>query len=99
MPMWADFAVGVASVVEYLVFGAWGIRTILDDKVFNTVVALGRNFPFPTEREVAVFIFCDDLAAGDSSDLPEDTSFDLPAWTWIRVGTELSEVTKVFAVE
>ena len=75
----ADLAVGVADVVEHLVFGAGRGGAGFGDEIFNAVIAGEREFPFPGELEVVKFFLGDELGAFDFGDGVERAVFDFPA--------------------
>ena len=99
MPVRAVFAVAVAGVVDHLVFGAGGFRALLDDEVFDAVVAFWGDFPFPGEDVVPEFLPGHDVAARDIGGFHEDAVLDFPAESGILFGAEPAEIGKILAVE
>ena len=77
--MRADLAVGVAGVVDHLVFVARGAGSGFSDEVFHPVVAGFGEFPFPGKLEVVVFFLGDEFHALDLGDGVERAVDDLPA--------------------
>ncbi len=95
----AVFAIGVAGVVEHLVFGAWGVLAGFGDEVFDAVVAFGGDFPFPGEFEVGVGFFGDDVSAVEACGFDEIAIDDFPAGAGRFFAAEEAPAVEIFAVE